>query len=81
MTKTAKTTTTTSTKRRANVTTYSGASGYHYAQAFDAETGAEISDATDYSRDGAVRSLRGNFSMIGVEIVAVISVAGRIYPA
>ena len=57
--------------RSANVLVYSGSSGYWYAQAYDARTGRRITDASDYSRDGVLRELRGKLPMIGVEIESI----------
>jgi hypothetical protein len=58
-------------KRSADVIVYSRPSGYWYAQAHDASTGAAITDATAYSREGVLRELRGKFPMIGVTIKSV----------
>lgn len=69
------------TRRAATVTTYAGASGYHYAQAFDAATGEQITDAAGYTREGALRELGGKWNMLGVAIARVDAVEGRIYGA
>jgi hypothetical protein len=58
-------------QKSANVIVYGGPSGYWYAQAYDATTDARITDASDYSRDGALRALRGKFPMIGVDIKSI----------
>ena len=67
--------------KAATVIVYSRPSGYWYAQARDATTGARITDATDYSREGVLRELRGKFPMIGVTIESITDedpyVAGR----
>jgi hypothetical protein len=55
----------------ATVLVYSRPSGYWYAQAFDATTGKRITEATEYSREGVLRELRGKFAMIGVTIKSV----------
>ena len=60
-----------SRSKAATVLVYSRPSGYWYAQALDAATGARITDATDYSREGVLRALRGKFAMIGVTIKAI----------
>ncbi len=60
-----------SKSRSANVRVYSRPSGYWYAQAHDAATGARITDASGHSRDGVLRELRGKFAMIGVAIKSV----------
>lgn len=59
-------------KKSANVIVYSRPSGYWYAQAHDAATGARIADASDYSREGVLRALRGKFAMIGVTIKSIV---------
>ena len=45
----------------ANVLVYTSPSGYWYAQARDATTGKQIVDASGYSREEALRELRGKF--------------------
>lgn len=55
----------------ATVIVYSRPSGYWYAQAHDATTGARITDASGYSREGVLRELRGKFPMIGVTIESI----------
>jgi hypothetical protein len=55
----------------ATVIVYSRPSGYWYAQARDATTGARITDATGYSREGVLRELHGKFPMIGVAIESI----------
>jgi hypothetical protein len=55
----------------AAVIVYSRPSGYWYAQARDATTGAQITDASGYSRDDVLRELRGKFVMIGVTIKSI----------
>lgn len=57
--------------KTATVFVYSRPSGYWYAQARDAKTGAQITDASGYSREDALRALRGKFAMIGVTIQAI----------
>lgn len=58
--------------KSATVIVYSRpSSGYWYAQAHDA-TGARITDASGYSREGVLRELRGKFPMIGVTIESII---------
>jgi hypothetical protein len=61
-----------SKSREANVLVYSRPSGYWYAQAHDATTGAQITDATGYSREEVLRALRGKFAIIGVTIKSII---------
>jgi len=56
--------------KSATVIVYSRPSGYWYAQAHDA-TGARITDASGYSREGVLRELRGKFPMIGVTIESI----------
>jgi hypothetical protein len=57
--------------KSATVIVYSRpSSGYWYAQAHDA-TGARITDASGYSREGVLRELRGKFAMIGVTIESI----------
>lgn len=58
--------------KSAAVVVYGRPSGYWYAQAHDPKTGARIADASGYSRDGALRELRGKFAMIGVTIESVV---------
>jgi hypothetical protein len=58
-------------KRSATVIVYSRPSGYWYAQAHDATTGALIADAAGYSRENVLRELRGKFAMIGITIKAI----------
>ena len=58
-------------EKSATVIVYSRPSGYWYAQAHDTKTGAQITDASGYSREEALRALRGKFSMIGVTIRSV----------
>lgn len=58
--------------KAATVIVYSRPSGYWYAQARDATTGAPITDATGYSRDDVLRSLRGKFVMSGVAIESIV---------
>ena len=53
------------------VIVYSRPSGYWYAQAHDAATGAQVTDATGYSREGVLRELRGKFAMLGVTIKSI----------
>ena len=55
----------------ATVIVYSRPSGYWYAQARDATTGAQITDASGYSRENVLHELRGKFAMIGVAIKSV----------
>ena len=57
--------------KSATVIVYSRPSGYWYAQAHDATTGARITDASGYSREGVLRELRGKFAMIGVTIESI----------
>lgn len=57
--------------KSAVVLVYSRPSGYWYAQARDAMTGAQITDASGYSREDVLRSLRGKFAMIGVTIKSI----------
>jgi tryptophan synthase alpha subunit len=57
--------------KSATVIVYSRPSGYWYAQALDATTGARITDASGYSREDVLRALRGKFAMIGVTIRSI----------
>ncbi len=57
--------------KSAVVIVYGRPSGYWYAQAHDPKTGVRITDASGYSRDGALRELRGKFAMIGVTIESI----------
>jgi hypothetical protein len=57
--------------KAATVLVYSRPSGYWYAQAHNATTGAQITDASGYSREDALRALRGKFTMIGVVIKSI----------
>jgi hypothetical protein len=57
--------------KAATVLVYSRPSGYWYAQALDATTGARITDASGYSREDVLRALRGKFAMIGVTIKSI----------
>jgi tryptophan synthase alpha subunit len=50
---------------------YSRPSGYWYALARDAVTGARITDASGYSRENVLRELRGKFAMNGVTIKSI----------
>lgn len=59
--------------RAATVIVYSRPSGYWYAQAHDATNGAQITDASGYSREDVLRELRGKFAMIGVAIKSITS--------
>ena len=60
-----------SKSKSATVIVYSRPSGYWYAQAHDTTTGAQITNASGYSREGALRELRGKFPMIGVAIESI----------
>lgn len=53
------------------VLVYSRPSGYWYAQAHDVMTGAQIADASGYSRENVLRELLGKFAMIGVTIKSI----------
>lgn len=55
----------------ADVLVYSRPSGYWYAQAHDAKTGARITDASGYSREEVLSTLRQKFAMIGVSIKSI----------
>jgi hypothetical protein len=55
----------------ATIIVYSRPSGYWYAQAHDATTGARITDASGYSREDVLRALRAKFVMIGVTIKSI----------
>ena len=55
----------------ATVIVYSRPSGYWYAQARDATTGAQITDASGYSREDVLGALRGKFAMMGVKIKSI----------
>lgn len=55
----------------ATVIVYGRPSGYWYAQARDATTGAPITDASGYSREDVLRVLRGKFPMMGVKIKSI----------
>lgn len=57
--------------KTATVLVYSRPSGYWYARAHDATTGALITDASGYSREDVLRALRGKFVMIGVSIKSI----------
>jgi hypothetical protein len=57
--------------KAATVLVYGRPSGYWYAQAHDATTGAQITDASGYSREKALRALREKFAMIGVAIKSI----------
>ena len=57
--------------KTATVTVYTRPSGYWYAVARDATTGAQIVDASGHSREEVLRELRGKFSMIGVAIKSI----------
>lgn len=57
--------------KSAVVVVYSRPSGYWYAQAHDATTGAQITDASGYSREDVLNALRGKFAMIGVTIKSI----------
>jgi hypothetical protein len=57
--------------KAAKVIVYSRPSGYWYAQARDAMTGAQITDASGYSREDVLGALRGKFAMMGVKIKSI----------
>jgi hypothetical protein len=57
--------------KSAVILVYSRPSGYWYAQAHDPVTGARITDASDYSREAVLRTLRGKFEMLGVPIKSI----------
>jgi hypothetical protein len=55
----------------ATVLVYSRPSGYWYAQARDAATGALITDARGYSPENVLRELQCKYAMIGVTIKSI----------
>jgi len=57
--------------KSAAVIVYSRPSGYWYAQAYDASTGAQITDASGSSREDVLRALRGKFAMIGAAVKSI----------